>query len=246
MNHKIKKKINIVVSVLSLTLWAGFSSATNSQFPNSIRVAWLGVEELTNNFTRKYAATGSGLMQVGGEPSIPVSVEIAIAPSKEVEFAGRKYNEVINTLQLKLGAESVNTKNLEIRSLDNNDLVFDVEDDGEVSIYDYYARPPAEMKVGERALGAVARSYKDGSMKSLVSLQIREYSLNETSGNNGKFEFCETTRTMKFEQRYEIKLVTDDCLVFDRENEIKGFVLRLDDREDNSRFEVTGTVTITN
>jgi hypothetical protein len=233
------------ISLLCLSIITfGYASPAMAE---PVPVAWLGIENMTSNFTKKYQANGSGLAQIAkDEPPIFVSMEYFIAPSREVAFRGKRYNEITGHVKIVVDKDTSESKTFQLRTLGDNAQAFDIDlDNGEFTIYDYYVRVPFSMKIGERIPSAMARSYQNDSVEKLVSIQISEYSLKEINTKLGKFEFCETTREMKPEHNYVVGKIMEDCLIFDRENHINSFVMRVEDREDGTRFEVAGKIEIT-
>lgn len=172
-------------------------------------------------------------------------------PSREVVFRGKSRNEINTSVKLTLQQINadpivVETKSTQIRTLEDNTLEFEIDnDDGEFTVYDYYVRAPDNMNIGDRITTSVARVYQNESIKKLLSIQIGEYSLREINSDAGKFEFCETTRFLNSDRNYELGNVVEDCLIFDRENHINRYVLRMDDREEGTRVEVSGKIEIT-
>ena len=217
-----------------------------------VPVAWLGIENMTSKFTKKYQANGSGFIQLERhEPPVPVTMEHFILPSREIVFRGMRRNEIPSFIRMavhQINAEPINveTKTTQISTLEDHTLLFEIDaDDGEFTIFDYYARAPMSMSIGDRVSSSVARVYQNESLEKLVSIQIGEYSLKQINSDVGKFEFCETTRFLNFDRNYELGTVVEDCLIFDRENHINRFVIRVQDREAGTRFEVAGKIEIT-
>jgi hypothetical protein len=217
-----------------------------------VPVAWLGIEALTSNFTKKYQAKGAGLIQLErGEPPASVTMEHFILPSREIVFRGKRRNEIPIFIRMavhQINAEPINveTKTTQISTLEDNTLLFEIDaDDGEFTIFDYYARAPLSMSIGDRVSSSVARVYQNESLEKLVSVQIGEYSLREINSDAGKFEFCETTSFLNFDRKYELGTVVEDCQIFDRENHLESFIMRVEDRKDGTRFEVAGKIEIT-
>ncbi len=237
-------RISLLCLSIATVAWA--SPAASDPVP----VAWLGIEALTSDFTKKYQAKGAGLIQLErGEPPASVTMEHSILPSREVVFRGQSRSEIISSL--KIAAYPINmepiiaeVKSTQIRTLADKALEFEIDADGEFTIYDYDARAPVSMAAGDRISSSIARVYQNESIKKLVSIQIGEYSLREINSDAGKFEFCETTRFLNPDRNYELGRLVDDCLIFDRENHINGYVLRVNDREEGTRFEVTGKIEI--
>ena len=238
------------ISLLCLSVVTlGYASPSMA---DPVPVAWLGIENMTSNFTKKYQAKGAGLIQLErDEPPASVTMEHFILPSREIVFRGKRLNEIPSFIRMavhQINAEPINvgTKTTQIRTLADNTLLFEIDaEDGEFTIFDYDARTPMSMSIGDRVSSSVARVYQNESLEKLISIQIGEYSLREINSDAGKFEFCETTRFLNPDRNYELGRSVDDCLIFDRENHLNGYVLRFNDREEGTRFEVTGKIEIT-